>query len=79
MDEESALEQLALRRAAENGYALVVNEHDAAWEAVYEQDDALGRREILATSGPSPTRRDALERLLGIHDILPQPGEQGGG
>jgi hypothetical protein len=46
---------------------------------VYEQDDALGGREILATSGPSPTRRDALERLLGIHDILPQPGEQGGG
>ena len=79
MDEESALEQLALRRAAENGYALVVNERDAAWEAVYEQDDALGGREILATSGASPTRRDALERLLGIHDILPQPGEQGGG
>ena len=43
MDEESALEQLALRRAAENGYELVVNEHDAAWEAVYEQDDALAR------------------------------------
>jgi hypothetical protein len=79
MDEESALEQLALRRAAENGYELVVNENDAGWEAVYEQDDAHGGREILASSGASPTRRDALERLLGIHDILPQPDERGGG
>lgn len=71
---EGALEQLARKRAAEKGCELVVREDP--WEAVYEQGDAiLGGRVVVHSGGPSPSRIEALQRLLAIDDTMSQVDE----
>ena len=71
---EADLEQLARRRAAGKGCELVIRENP--WEAAYEQEDAVvAGRLVLQSGGPSPTRVEALQRLLAADDILAQADE----
>lgn len=68
--DEAALEELALRRAAEKGCELVVRE---PWSAAYEKDDPiLGGRLIVQSAGPYPTRAEALKGLLAADDLMAQ-------
>jgi hypothetical protein len=76
---EGELEDIAVGRSAQKQAELVVEQlADGGWEARYEQDSPVGRA-ALASSGPSPTRFDALQRLVATDDILAQADEHAGG
>ncbi|HEV2591029.1 MAG TPA: hypothetical protein VGU02_03960 [Gaiellaceae bacterium] len=76
---EEELEEIAVGRAEQKQAELVVKQlADGGWEARYDQDSQVVGRAALASSGPSQTRCDALQRLVAIDDILAQADEHAG-